>query len=69
MTEGSEAIVTATKAEQWLGGRFMDEATCAQSIMPAALPLHYGDTMPTRRLAGIYHMYCHADREVECAGP
>ncbi len=45
----------------------MDGVACSQSIMPAALPLHYGDTIPTHRPARIYHMYCHTDREVESA--
>lgn len=49
-------------------GRFMDEAARSQSIILAALPLHYGDTMPTHRPARIYHMCCHTDREVESAG-
>lgn len=34
----------------------MDEAAGSQSIVPAALPLHYGDTMHIHQQAGIYHM-------------
>lgn len=56
------------KGRRTVRGRFMDEAARSQSIMPEALPLHYGDTMPTHRPAGIYHMYCHTDREGESAG-
>lgn len=56
------------KGKRTVRGRFMDEAARSQSIMPAALPLHYGDTTHTHRLAGIYHMYCHWDREAESAG-
>lgn len=44
--------------------RFMDESAHSQSIMPTALPLHYGDTMRTHRPASIYHMSCHAEREL-----
>lgn len=46
-------------------GRFMDESARSQSITPAALPLHYGDTMRTHRPASIYHMSCHAERELK----
>lgn len=45
-----------TKAKRTVRGRFMDEAARSQSIMPAALPLHYGNTIHTRRLAAIYHL-------------
>lgn len=37
----------------------MAEATGSQSIMPAALPLHYGGTTHTNQLVGVNHMYCH----------
>ena len=56
------------KGRRTVRGRFMDEAASSQSITPAALPLHYGDTMHTHRLFGIYHIYCQTDSEVETAG-
>lgn len=52
------------KGRRTVRGRFMDIAARSQSIMPAALPLHYGDTMHTHRPARIYHMHCHVDRDV-----
>lgn len=39
----------------------MDEPARSQSIMPAALPLHYGDTIHACRPADIYHMYCQSE--------
>ncbi len=39
------------KGRRTVRSRFMDEAAHSQSIMPTALPLHYGDTIPTHRLA------------------
>lgn len=59
VTEGSQPIVTATKAEEQLRGRIIDRPAGSQSIMPAALPLHYGDTMHTHRPAGVYHKHRH----------
>lgn len=48
-----------TKAKRTVRGRFMDEVARSQSIMPAALPLHYGNTIHTRRPAAIYHLNFH----------
>lgn len=46
-----------TKAKRTVRGRFMDEAEGSQSIMPVALPLHYGNT---RRPTAIYYLNFHS---------
>ncbi|MED6233720.1 hypothetical protein ATANTOWER_015595 [Ataeniobius toweri] len=53
------------KGKRTVRGRFMDESARSQSIMPAAPPLHYGDTVHTYRTASIYQMCCHAEWELK----
>lgn len=46
------------KGRRTVRGRFMDESARPRSITPAALPLHYGDTMHTHGPARIFHVCC-----------
>lgn len=43
----------------------MDEAARSQSIMPAALPLHYGNTIHIHSPAAIYHLNFHMENVCE----
>lgn len=60
LTEGSQPIVTPQRQEEQRG-RFMFEAMRSQYLTPAALPLHYGNTIHTHRPAAIYHRNFHTE--------
>lgn len=60
LTEGSQPIVTPQRQEEQ-SSRFMCETARSQYITPAALPLHYGNTIHTHRPAATYRPNFHTE--------